>query len=421
MQSHRFESTPRIPLRNFNNRSGASNSSGAYAARCSVRAGIWMAVRVAFIACLVGWIPTTALGKGSDVALDEFFKGRVVALEKGVVTLSYDFKSKEQIADWESFIPFPLVPKKGDGADWFDSRLELHGTIGSRHKAQWTGDVHIEAQLTPDAKKDVGAYMAPVSGTNDYVSFTLAEHYFHKWDKKAGGQHSIIQFGDQWTEPGSPSEYIGFRYISRRMPPKDKPVVPGQTVPFMFGWEKSKLRMEVPGVSLKGKCLGPKLKHVFVGFYAIKARMFVDNITITGKLNPKWLKANGVALRTAKPIVGPVKGVSEGAQSLLENHAAGDEAAMEALIGRLRDKEGSEEERKAIAKALGTGTRKAVRPSMELLYHDDVEVRTLGIAIIKGLLGKNFGYKPKAKPETRSRAIKKMNDLIRKKPELLKD
>jgi hypothetical protein len=75
--------------------------------------------------------------------------------------------------------------------------------------------------------------------------------------------------------------------------------------------------------------------------------------------------------------------------------------------------------RDALAEALSGGPRKAVKEVLDLLYATDVESRTYGAGIVKRLLGKDYGYQPKAGEEQRSEAIRRLNEDIRKNPALL--
>jgi hypothetical protein len=376
-------------------------------------------VLVAALAGVVLGAAPAARGEGEARALDAFFKGHVVALTKDkVVTLRYDFASKEQLADWKQGVPWPIAVEKDELMGWFDARLEIKGSTGARHLAEWSGDIWVTATLTLDSDRDLGAYLNPADEGDSYASFTLGEAYFHAWDKKDGGQHSIIKFGKQWQETGG--DFIGFRYVSGR--PPSVPIKPGDVVPFAFGIEKGKLALQAGEITLRGadpSPAGKRFKQHRPGFYAIKGRMLVDNVTITGRLSEEWLAAEKVALRTDKPLADAPGGALDPAvQALVTGYAAGTSAAAD-LVKGVGDAGAPKPARDALAEALSAGPRKAVKDVVDLLYGTDVESRTYGAGIVKRLLGKDYGYQPKAGEEQRSEAIRRLNEDIKKNPALL--
>ena len=104
----------------------------------------------------------SARAEGEARALDAFFKGQVVALTKDkVLTLRYDFASQEQLADWKQGVPWPIAKEEGEAMRWFDERLEIKGSTGARHLAEWSGDIWVTATLTLDSDKDLGAFLNP--------------------------------------------------------------------------------------------------------------------------------------------------------------------------------------------------------------------------------------------------------------------
>jgi hypothetical protein len=372
-------------------------------------------------ALLTGWGagPRPAAGEGEPRALDAFFKGQVVALTKDkVVTLRYDFSSKEQLADWKQGVPWPIAQEPGETMGWFDDRLEVKGSTGARHLAEWSGDIWVTATLTLDGDRDLGGFLIPADEGDSYAAFTLGEAYFHAWDKKAGGTHSIIKFGKQWQETGG--DFIGFRYVSGRPPPA--PIKPGDTVSFAFGIEKGKLGLNAGDLNLRGadpSPAGKRFKQHRPGFYAIKGRMLVDNVTITGRLSEEWLAAEKVALRTEKPLGEAAGGgLDPAVQALVAGYAAGTSPLAD-LVKGIADAGAPKAARDALAEAVSAGPRKAVNGVLDLLYSPDVESRAYGAGIVKRLLGKDYGYQPKAGEEQRRDAIRRLNEDIRKNPALL--
>ncbi|MDJ0520622.1 MAG: hypothetical protein QNJ90_00960 [Planctomycetota bacterium] len=350
-----------------------------------------------------------------DKALDEYFKGKVIGLEGKTVTLRYDFRDRAQIKDWSDRIPFRIKPRKGQRLRWFDDKLEIIGNSGARHKGEWIGDVEVTATFIPDLEKDFGGYMSPVSETEDQVTFTFVETFFHAYNGKAGGLNSIIKFGAQWRETDS-DEYIGFRYGARK-PPK-KSIVVGRPIRATFGRVSKKLFFRLPEYELKNSEKGKKLKRYHVGFYAIKGRMLLDNIEIKGTLASDWMKRERVELRTAKPIGGDAPSeLDDATKALIEKHKGGKSTkATRQLVSLLKDEEAGAVVHTAVIEALTTGPKKAIHNVVDLLYSTEEKVRERGALVVQGIVGDDFGYKAKSSEKSRTAAIRKLLKAIKDNP-----
>jgi hypothetical protein len=259
-------------------------------------------VLVLLLLCLLA--PAPGLAHADDPPpdnkpLDVYFAGKVVEVKHDRVTLRYDFASDAQMRDWTEAIPFKVPSEEDEGVGIVDGQLEVKGSTGIRHVAEWKGDIEVTCKITPLAEKDIGGYLAPGAGGDDFATFTLIEKYFHHWDRKPGGDVSIIKFGDQWRKPGAPPEFVGFRYVTDRHLSaglhKDEPM------DVSFGIEHGKLVMSVPDVHMKGRDLGKPLRTCAPGFYTIAGKMHVDDVQITGTLDPKWLEEEHVVLETSTP------------------------------------------------------------------------------------------------------------------------
>jgi hypothetical protein len=389
----------------------------ALSLRTTVRPGLLLAALGLLVLAPPAVLPSARAAGGK--ALDQYFKGTIVALDAKTkkVSIRYDFHDKDQLADWTESVPFPIVRAQGQGIAWFDAHLEIKGNTGARHRAEWTGDIVVNATLTPDADKDMGAYLVPADDSEDFVGFTLAETYFHKWDNKAGGDHSIIKFGKQWREAGSAADFIGFRYVDQR--PPQTPLTRGKAIPLAFSLVAGKFIFTLPDFELKGGDRGVRLKNFRPGFYVIDGRILVDDVTITGRLSDKWLEKEGVELRTEKPVGQSAStDVDPDTQGLVQKYASGGVAA-DALVKVVAEAGKPAAAREAAAKALSSGPKKAVRSVVDLLYSADVDTRTYGIGIVKALLGKDYGFNPRASENSRSGAIQKLNKDLQDHPEAL--
>jgi len=66
--------------------------------------------------------------------------------------------------------------------------------------------------------------------------------------------------------------------------------------------KRGKIWMEIEGQKLSGKDMGVKLKVMRAGFYTVKGKMRIDDVTIEGKLDPAWLADIGVSPTLSAPI-----------------------------------------------------------------------------------------------------------------------
>lgn len=362
----------------------------------------------------LGAVPASA--DGPTKALDEYFRGRV-SLEKKTVTIKYDFRDKEQLKDFVDQVPWPIEKRDDQKIGWFDEQLEVVGNSGARHVAHFTGAVQVKVTVTLDADRDIGGWLEPLGDGPDYATFTLHEHFFHTWNGKTGGQHSVIKFGEQWRERGASMDFVGFRYIDRR--PPSRPLRAGDKQTIVFGLEKGKLFLETPDFRIKGNDRGKKLKVTRAGFYAIKGRALFDNVEITGTLDPKWMRQEGIALEIKDTSAGA--DLDDETRALVEAHKEGDRKATRKLMRIVSDEGQSEELRGAVVGGLAAGPKKTARAAVDLLYSEDLATRTYGIQLIETLLGDDYGYRPKASEKVRRKAIQSMNQAWDRDPSLLED
>ena len=377
-------------------------------------------LRAATIAAL--WLQSGVLAASAadpaDVALDKFFAGAVVGLKGGVVRLRYDFSDAGQMKDWEQFRPFPIATDPGDSVGISDARMNVRGNTGVRHKGEFEGDLVVTCKLIPDGIKDIGAYMFTTEAATDYMIYTIAETYFHNWDKHAGGATGMMKFGKQWAAPGG--GWNGFRYMTER--PLATAPTPGHGLPFTFGRRGGKEILEL-GDDLKIEDVEPgnAMKTVIPGFYSIKSSLSVDDVVVEGKLTAKWLELHHVALRTDKPLApdGPATGVDPAVSAMIEAYAKGEEKSPSKLLTVIGDPAHAETDRKAATAAVKAGPRRALSAVIDLLYSGDTAARAFGLEIVKAMTGKTYGYEPKAGELARRAAIGRLNDDIKAHQELL--
>ncbi len=397
----------------------------------SPRAG----VGACLLACAIGItpglatprVPTADAGDPAPAAggvpLDTFFKGAVLAVDGAKVRLRYDFNAPEQQNDWIQGVPWNIAKDKADGIGIGEGRLQIRGNVGARHVAEWEGDLLVTCKLVPDGVKDIGGYLSTPDSSSDYVSYTIAETYFHKWDNKPGGDTGMMKFGKQFSTGNGKGGYVGFRYLDFRKPEVEP--VSGKTSTFSFGRRLSNVLLTLDETKLDSLEPGNKMKIVQAGFYAIQSSMAVDDVVIEGTLAARFIQAKGLALKTAKPLapesgggaVAPA-GVDPAVLATLAAYKAGTVTAPK-VVQIVGDPTRSELDRDAAAAALRLGPHRALPAVVDLLYSPDLKTRTYGIEIVKGITGKNYGFEPKASEKARAAAVRRLNEDIAQHPDLL--
>jgi hypothetical protein len=378
----------------------------------AVRAA-WLAA-VALLAC---GHAGAAEPEAAETPLDVHFHGAVVGLDGTKVRLKYDFSNANQWKDWVEGVPFQVAKDKGDGAGVAEGRLSVRGSTGARHAAEWEGDLRVTSRLIPDGTKDFGSFVASADLATDYLTYSIGETFFHAWDNHAGGDTGMMKFGAHFSDFKT-GGYTGFRYMAARMP--KEPTKPGKPIAFAFGRKGENAFLVADDIDLDSFEPGNKMRHFTVGFYAIKSAVSVDDVTIEGTLSARWLKEKRVALKTSKPIAAaaPPPAVDPAVTAAVEAYKAGKDGPMK-LVDFVKDMARPAADREAAATALKKGPRSAVNTVVDLLYNPEEKVRAAGIDIVKGLIGKTYGYEAKSGEKARSAAIKRLRKDLEDHPELL--
>jgi hypothetical protein len=247
------------------------------------------------------------------------------------------------------------------------------------------------------------------------VTYTLVETVFHGWDGKPGGGTGMIKFGAQWKE--DPADSNGFRYMSlRTLSPGPSA---GTPLAVRFGRRGPKAFMVVADLDLDAPEPGNRMAIVTPGFYSIKSSLSVDDVVLEGTLAKRFVTANRIVLKTEKPLEPETAVATDPAVvAMVGAYASGKEPAA-SLVKVVGDVSRPAADRTVAADALKRGPRRAVPAVLDLLYHVDVGVRGTGSEIVKALLGKDYGFEPKASEKHRAAAIQRLNADLQKHPELL--
>ena len=364
------------------------------------------AVSVCLLALTVG------AAEGPTRTVDQALQGRIVSLEKDVVEIVYDFKDPVQKRDWIGFKPFRVlgeltVTVEGDA-------LHLKGTGALRHRATFLDTVSMEFDLTPRSDRDMGVVVAEDAESEQYVLYCVNDLYFQKWDGGKVPGHMICRFGVK--DAGDKDGWKAFRYIARGTKPE---IRPHQKIHVVASKDKKEDTFFLGDRKMSGKEMGRKISELHIGPYLVKSSCIVENVTIRGRLSPRWLQRENVKLTLSVPIPedeGPALHDIE-ARSTVERFLRGT-ALPDEIFGVIENIEVSEDIREEAAQALIDTDKKSFVPRiMPLLYSEELSTRKLAGMIVKGLTGKSFGYDAKAEEATRSRAIQKLIKHMQKRPD----
>jgi hypothetical protein len=368
-------------------------------------------------------LPSSAVRAGEPAqepgvtALDRFFSGDVLAVDGEKVRLRYDFSKPEHAKDWPEGLPIPVdFRKPGTQVSHAEGRLTLRGSTGVRHRAEWQGDVTVTCTWIPDGTKDLGGFLMSNEVATDYVTYTVVETLFHGWDHKPGGDTGMIKFGAQWA-PDRDKGFNGFRYMTLR--PLSPPPSAGTGLPVTFGRKGGKCVMTVGSLELESAEPGKRMAIVAPGFYCMDSSFSVDDVTVEGRLARRFVTANHLALRTEAPLVAEAPaGADPAVTAMATAYAAGKESAA-TLVKAVGDTTRKPPDRGALVDALKKGPRRAAVAALDLLYHGDPVVRAAGLDVVRTLLGKDYGYDPKASAKARAAAVQRLNKDLQEHPELL--
>jgi hypothetical protein len=344
------------------------------------------------------------------LALDEVLNGQITSLKGDVIEIVYDFSEEKQMDDWSAVKVFRV-----DGQlelNYESKGVKLKGSGCYLHQIGFTKQVDIEFDCTPWSHKDFGGIVAEEGQSDHFVLYSVNDLHFQKFDGAAKPGHMICRFGI--IDPSEPKGTYPFRYVARSKTPdierykKIRLVCKhdGKSDEFMIG-----------DATLQGKEPGRHMMDLLVGMYVAKSGCLVDNITVRGKISPRWLKAAGAELRLKKPPK-PMK-VSAADREAREKIAAFKKGELVAadLFDVLEDTGVSEDIREEVAEALiATGDTHLVGRIVSLLYSEDEVTRRTANLVVKALTEKSFGFNAKDDEEKRSKAIQKILKHIKKYP-----
>ncbi|MEN8149841.1 MAG: hypothetical protein ABFS86_08465 [Planctomycetota bacterium] len=355
--------------------------------------------------------PAKEKGKKKPLlALDELFRGRVTSLKGDVVEIFYDFNDEKQLDDWVTVKPFRVDGKLELKYENKGARLKGSGCLV--HQISFTGKVDLEFDCTPWSEKDFGGIVAEEGQSDQFVLYSVNDLQFQKFDGGTRPGHMICRFGI--IDPSEPEGTFPFRYVARGKAPE---IQRYKKIRLVCKHDGKADEFVIGDKTLKGREPGRDLLDLIAGVYVAKSGCLVDNMTVRGKISPRWLKQSGAELRLKTPPK-PVE-VSPADMEAREKIKAFGKGTLDAvdLFLLIDNASVSKKVREEAAEALiGTGNTKLVSQIVSLLYSEDEITRELANDVIKALCGKSFGFSAKDDEEKRSKAIQKILKHIKKFP-----
>ena len=184
-------------------------------------------------------------------------------------------------------------PSPDEGDRWFDDRLEIKGSTGARHLAEWTGDVWVTATL--DARRRQGPRRLPdPRGRRRLVRHVHARRdvlpRLGREGRRPAQHHQVRQAVARGRQRRG-LHRLPLRGPAARRRRRSRRATPCRSP---SASRRASSRWTRADFELRGRATAARsFKTYRPGFYAIKGRMLVDNVTITGRLSDEWLAEGG--------------------------------------------------------------------------------------------------------------------------------
>jgi hypothetical protein len=346
-----------------------------------------------------GATPALAEGPAATTATPQsVFRGKVESFKGRRIELRYDFADAVQGEDWAEVHPFVLPPRQG-GWRIEGGALRGSGSVSYRLRAVFDGDVSLEATMDSEKGKDFGAAVISEEGST-FTLFSVNDAFFSIRDNSLPNQHMVTTFLPSGTGPGGTTYW---RYVQRTYEPR---VAPGKV---RISLRKKGAANEFKfgeGGTLAGNdveaTVGPEYSPAFC---ILESNAVVTGVKVTGVLSAAWLRSKNIPFEELEPKE-PETPAATGPGAA----AGADSDAWKALVRIVTDATKPKEDREKAAKDLVAGKEKrAVRPMIDLMYSDEDEVgREVGLFVLRGISGKDPGYRPSADKDTRLKSMDKV-------------
>jgi hypothetical protein len=349
-------------------------------------------------------------------ALNRAFRGRVVKIHKKRVTFFYDFEDPEQLQDFEGARPPRLLDASRNRFRIEGGRLVLEGSTSVRHKMEGRGELRAHFFVRLSEKRNVGTVFTEPILSDFFIVLNLFDHRFYE----DGGL--ILAGCGLHEDEGADVDMslVNWRDIFRTN--LQNKVRVGEDVEIEVakdGWTEYFRVNDVEGKgSSKGKTR--EMKAYQFGFFVHQSRATFDDLTLTIEPTEEFLDLNDLRAEIEREweevpstgVLAGIVGVSPRLRAQVEAYAAGGDDPLP-VIRALSNRQLPMKARDACAQALlARRDPKLVPKVMDGLYSEDLVTRELSIRVVKGLLGKDFGYSPRAPEKERSKAIRALNDFL---------
>jgi hypothetical protein len=235
--------------------------------------------------------------------IDRAFKGEMFEFDGDRVSLRWDWKSSEELADFESFVPVRSTLSGGFVVK--DGRVKAEGTAGIRVKLGFLSD--FEVHLGPTTLRnphDLGIVLAAPGSSDESILCLVQDVLFTKFDRAAGNTNMINKMGGVVSPTAGMTE---FRYVCRSIEPR---LAPGAEVQFDVLRKGVETTFVITpkgagAVTLKGKDVEPPLSRFTPGLYVSGGAADFGRLTISGKIDPQWCADHGVLPYVAGDLLHP--------------------------------------------------------------------------------------------------------------------
>src|SRR5207247_6165223 len=216
--------------------------------------------------------------------LDRAFKGELVDFDGDRVTLRWDWKSADELADFEAFVPVRATLRGSFSVK--GGRVAADGTAGIRVKLGFLSDfeVHVGSSILRNPH-DLGIVLAAPGSSDESILCLVQDILFTKFDGAAGNTNMINKIG------GIQSATVGmveFRYIARGLEPRMAKGTEVTLDVIRKGAETSFTISPKGGnaTTYKGKDTDTPMTRFTPGLYVSGGAADFGPLTISGRIDP---------------------------------------------------------------------------------------------------------------------------------------
>jgi hypothetical protein len=357
--------------------------------------------------------------------IDRAFKGELVSFDGERVTLRWNWKSADDLADFESFVP--VRSTLAGGFTVKDGRVRADGTAGIRLRLAFLSDFDVKVGPTIlHDPHDLGIVLAAPGSSDESILCLVQDKLFTRFDRAAGNTNMINKMGGiASATPGM----VEFRYVDRRIEPR---LAPDAEVGFDVARRGAETSFTIApkggdANTLKGKDPDTAMTRFTPGLYVSGGAAEFGPLTIGGKIDAAWCAEHGVLPYIAGNLLHPGNKWKPPERKLAETvekfahqdaEAAGKQAVtVEAVAPLVGDVKVPLVIRIRAAEALldqGTGDAVAGRLA-KLLDSSDQPARAMAWQVLRPRLPWHFHYEVDADPKVRREAALQIAAYLRER------